>query len=269
MDNNRVMKEFLRTAVKIEAYNEEELMTHTGSGFFYKIKLGKGIDYGKHVHICLVSNKHVLEDVSTVVLTENQSAFGLNDSLEAQSYRINDVKKRVIFHEEQDLAVINISDLIMKWIGHETNHTFKFIDNDLIAHENELDMLNTNFFMVGYPLGIESEVSYKGFIYRGHLAYPPDMAHSYQDSYIFNLDGYHGNSGSPVFALIHTPIKGTEIKLIGIQYQIYFPQDKYIRLTEAVKVKYLQELEPKIDKQWKDNFYDKDNIMRHIEQFFS
>ncbi len=277
MNNNTVMKDFLRTAVNIEAYNEQGTITHTGTGFFYKIKLGTGIDYGKHVHICLVSNKHVLEKVTSISIYDNLNSFNKEEVPDNHKFTVQDVKDRIIIHENQDLAVINISDLMMNWIANDTQHTFKFIENDLIAHENELDILNSDIFMVGFPMSLQSEVSFKGVIYRGKLAFPPDMKFTYDDNYVLNMDGYSGNSGSPIFAIQPSVGQGYEIKLIGIQCSIYNPVTGYhetgefrqhVSLTNAVKVKYLQELEPKIDAQWKRDFVDPKSLARIIEQIY-
>lgn len=269
-NNNETMKQFLSTAVYIEAYNSDGQPTHTGTGFFYKINLGEGKDYGKHVHVCLISNKHVLENVQSISIFDNLNSFKVDEPADNHKFTVNDVKNRIIIHENQDLAVINISDLITRWIAHNTQHTFKFIDNDLIINEDELDILNSDIFMVGFPNSLRSDISFKGIIYRGRLAYPPDMKFAHDDLYIFNMDGYPGNSGSPIFTLKKYSKNKFDIRLVGIQCSIYThvldDVKQPLGLACAVKAKYLKELEPEIDTQWKRDFTQSDVIRRAVEQ---
>lgn len=266
------MKQFLSTAVYIEAFNNEGELMHTGTGFFYKINLGEGQDYGKHVHICLVSNKHVLEKVQSISIFDNLNSFKEDEPADNHKFIVKDIKDRVIIHDTQDLAVINISDLITRWITYDTQHTFKFIDNDLIISEDELDILNSDIFMVGFPMALKSDISFKGIIYRGKLAYLPDMKFSSDDLYIFNMDGYSGNSGSPIFTLKKYSKNKYDIRLAGIQCSVYSYGPDELRqslgLACAVKAKYLKELEPEIDNQWKRDFTQANLIRRAIEQTF-
>lgn len=269
-NNNETMKQFLSTAVYIEAFNSEGQHIHTGTGFFYKIKLGEGKDYGKHVHICLVSNKHVLQNVQSINIYDNLNTFKTEETADNHKFTIKDVRDRVILHETQDLAVINISDLITRWIANNTQHTFKFIDNDLIINEDELDILNSDIFMVGFPNSLRSDISFKGIIYRGRLAYPPDMMFTYDNLYIFNMDGYPGNSGSPVFTLKKYSKNKFDIRLVGIQCSIYThvldDVKQTLGLACAVKAKYLKDLETEIDIQWKRDFTQAEVIRRAIDQ---
>lgn len=273
MNNNEAVTQFLRTAVNIDAFNDEEEKIHNGTGFFYKIKLGSGENYGKHVHICLVSNRHVLEGVSSLSIYENLNAFSDEESPEFSKYTVRNVKDRVIVHESQDLAIINISDLILRWMAQEVDHTFKFLDNDRIAFENDLDIINADILMVGFPMSLQSNLSFKGIIYRGRLAYPPNIKFSQDDNYLLNMDGYPGNSGSPVFSIQYST---GDIRLIGVQCSIYNPVVGYygteefrqnISLTNAVKVKYLKELEPLVDQQWKKDFTP-ENLSKLAEQAY-
>jgi len=220
---------FLDCVVSIGTSNQQQIKW-IGTGFI----VGRPIndDSGKKLyHTFLVTNRHVLNNKSDVVLRFNslQGAQVLDYpiSLEenGQSIWVGHGNKEV------DIAAFVINPNVLK--KDDAQFSYFGLDKHIMTVE---DMTNDGvsegdgIFVLGFPLGIVAPQSKHAIVRTGVIARIRDVLENKQSSFIIDANIFPGNSGGPVvirpeFTAIQNTKAINKAALIGIVKQYVPYQD--------------------------------------------
>jgi|WetSurMetagenome_2_1015567.scaffolds.fasta_scaffold164151_2 S1-C subfamily serine protease len=214
---------FFDCVVAIGALNEKKEKHWIGTGFLFA-KYLKGTGSKKEYAFFLVTNKHVLKDVSLILVKFNPQG---NDS--SKDFPINLHKENNqttwIGHPdpETDVAVISINPQFLRNNG----ITFNFFKSDehsqTIEEMKEENISEGDFiYVLGFPMGITGVSDRKNVISRsGTIARIRNLFEGQGKDFIVDAFVFPGNSGGPVVSKPEmVSIEGTKphtkANLIGI-----------------------------------------------------
>lgn len=194
-----------------------------GTGFLYRFVLPGG-DV-----ICLVSNKHVLENRPWIEVgfaqrtADDRRAFGPSTNLRVPAGSVP-----IIGHPNPtvDLAIMPIVPLVhdLKSKGFEA--FILTLDSSVCITPDRAETLNaaTDVIMVGFPNGLMDHTNNLPVLRRGSLATPYRADYAGNRDFVVDIAAFGGSSGSPVFAFFNglepTPqgmnMGGQSFYLIGV-----------------------------------------------------
>ena len=196
-----------------------------GTGFLFGYRL-PGENYQDNVYsIYLVSNKHVLKDLSYVYLR-----FNPQGGQPAQNHKLDILVGSVNLFKQHpndgvDVAVVGISQpYIDNLVKSGVSLDFITFDNEsfLIKDLKSLETTEGDgVFVLGYPMGIVGNTRQYVILRGGVIARIHDMLEGFNTDFIIDAPVFPGNSGGPVIIKPElTSIEGTkankESRLIGL-----------------------------------------------------
>ena len=155
----------------------------------------------------LITNRHVLEGITTARLTYTESIDGKPQIGRFVDTKIPDFEKRWIGHPdaEVDLAAIPIKeirqDLLVKGKQRtEYNLHLLYLHVDLIPSAVGFQNLSLieDIIMIGYPLGLFDEQHNLPIVRRGITATHPAVDFNGAKAFLIDCACFRGSSGSPV-----------------------------------------------------------------------
>lgn len=170
-----------------------------GTGFFFLFKYT-----GKSFYPAIITNRHVLEDFSQIILYFTQK----NTNSEPEIGKIipciiPNAKKFLIFHPDPDV------DLVAFLIGeylHQAEEMgsplyYVAIDASIIPSADRLAKLSAleEIVMIGYPIGIWDNVNNMPIFRKGITATHPCYNYQGRKEFVIDAACFPGSSGSPVF----------------------------------------------------------------------
>jgi len=216
---------FLDCVVAIGVINADKSKSWIGTGFlvgrFFRQREGGGKDY----HVFLVTNKHVLDKVSSIVVRFNPQP---QTAEPARDYDVPLIdasgSKLWTEHPSQDIdiATININPKLREH-GMKFDY-FKTDADHLLDIRGMVDrgMTEGDFvYVLGYPMGIVAPDRQYAITRSGSIARIRDLLERRSNDFIVDAFVFPGNSGGPVVSKPeYFAIQGTKViskaYLIGI-----------------------------------------------------
>ena len=169
----------------------------SGTGFFFQIRLGNDSV------LCLVSNKHVVENMCSGLLTftkadkDSMPMYGQKASLEIQNF-----KNKWIYSFTNDLAVLPIRNILNdfeKTFG--SRAYFNYLTEEIIPTSQKVASFQfiEELLMIGYPKGIYDTTNNIPIFRKGFTATPYRFNFNGLELFLADLPDFEGSSGSPVF----------------------------------------------------------------------
>lgn len=199
----------------------------TGTGFFWATREGPGINYS------IVTNKHVLEGASELVVRFHLTAQNAPDtpSKNSQDIALVLAPGAQVDHPQSDvdLIAIPIHGAVTGMTERGTPVFFKALSlSDLPSPQKwaGYDAIE-DIIMVGCPRGIFDEVNNFPIARRGITATALNRRYNGRNEFLVDLACFPGSSGSPIFikqAMHHNARTGNfdfgqeTIALVGILY---------------------------------------------------
>lgn len=153
---------------------------------------------------CLISNKHVLQAVDTVILTFN-GEINTNSPMDSVIIRtIVDLNHyKVIPHPkvEIDLAALPLNPIGYQLGKKGFNIDYTVIGEDLIptVKDQEKFKVVNDILLVGYPIGLSDTTHNNPIFRKGITATNPSIKYNDRNVFLIDASSFPGSSGSPVF----------------------------------------------------------------------
>lgn len=210
----------LDAVVAIGRENPDGSNSWIGTGFLYGKKPQKDAE---GYRIWLVTNKHVLEGLTDVIVK-----FNSIDGDDSSNYHLplvdSDKNKKWFGHPD---AAVDVAALFINGNALEREkRKFNFFAED--SHSADREKLRSlgvtegdRLFVLGFPMGIVSELRQYVFCRSGVFARIRDFIEGHSKSYIADIMVFPGNSGGPaIICPSALAIQGTKMipsaDLIGI-----------------------------------------------------
>ncbi len=209
--------------------------TFSGTGFFMLFRIDSDSV------LCLVSNKHVVENIcnAELIFTKaNKDSLPLYENNE--SIELRDFNKKWIYSKEQDLAVLPISSTLNafeKKFGYRAY--FNYLTEEIIPTKQKIETFQflEELLMIGYPKGIYDIKNNIPVFRKGFTASPYKFNFNGMPVFLADLPDFEGSSGSPVFLFSegsYSPTGnyfnefhevGLRVYLLGINMGAYISED--------------------------------------------
>lgn len=213
---------FLDTVVAIGTVNEQGQTAWVGTGFLYgKFESKEGEN--KQYRVYLVTNKHVLINLKTIVLRfnpqTNQAATDFNELLSKP-----DGTPTWTGHPNPnvDVAVLSIDTKVLDQRGLKYGF-FHSDDNSLTINDMQTNGISEGDFLyvLGFPMGIVSEDRQHVILRQGVIARIRDLFEKRSKDFIVDALVFPGNSGGPIVLIPEiVSVQGThannKANLIGL-----------------------------------------------------
>lgn len=226
---NSIYEQLLFTTLRIESIKDGS-QSSIGTGFLIQ----KQVDKNKF-KIYLVSNRHVLADSNSIILsfTENNNGnpvFGKKITIP-----IGEVRNRIVSHYNPniDVSVMECTGLFNLLPG---KLFFIAVPYDFLADFSEPELsVAENVYFVGYPNDRYDEANNLPLIRTGLISSHPKVDFNGDPVFVIDAQVFPGSSGSPVYIdLSFENIKNgnivlggkKNIKLLGIVAQTMIRNNK-------------------------------------------
>lgn len=191
----------------------------SASGFVLAFNISDSIDVP-----CLISNKHVLQAVDTVLLTFNGEIISQTplDSIIIRT--IVDLNLyNAIPHPSSDidLAALPLNPIAYQLGKQNFTIDFTIVGENLIPTIEDLNKFKVvnDVLIVGYPIGISDTTHNSPIFRKGITSTDPSVMYNGRNEFLIDAAIFPGSSGSPVF------IVGSEIQrkpnVIGFAETVY------------------------------------------------
>jgi len=216
----------MKSVVRIEAKLQNGSVS-TGTGFTYRFACRSN---GLHIP-AIVTNKHVIEGASTVllpisVIDESANATGQYKVIE---HVLN--KNSVMYHpsSEVDLCAILLAPVIQRLEQNGFLPALVYLDKGITASTDTFSQLLPleEVTMIGFPNGIWDSSNNGSIARKGVIATIPENNYLGKRQFVVDMACFPGSSGSPVFlANLGSYFErsgkfvsmGTRIILLGVLY---------------------------------------------------
>lgn len=219
-----VADQIVQTTVRIETQGLKD--SGSGTGFFFRFCSSDA----SNVPV-IVTNKHVIEDVSTGQFYINLKNKNANepDIGKHISVSVADFEKNWVKHPDRDvdLAVFPIAPVLQRLNqqGHEPFYIG--FDTEFLADPTFMSELSAieDIIMIGYPIGLWDARHNLPVVRRGVTATPPYVDFDGKPQFMIDCACFPGSSGSPVLLFNSggyvdkagtIRIGGTRVKLLGV-----------------------------------------------------
>jgi hypothetical protein len=229
MNNNCLSEKLLFTVVRLEG--QTPVGTSIGTGFLYKYKN----------RLFLVTNKHVINDVTHGIytITKLDTTSKTYDPLIGQGISFNFRNTDFIGHPDPniDVTVSNISEKV-NFTNDSGNPIFYFtIEDDIIPTDEQVEKFISpleEIIFIGYPSGIWDSTNLLPIIRKGITATPYYYDFLGEKKFLIDASVFPGSSGSPVFLYYSGgyPDKegnlyaGNRVFFLGIVAQTYHKEEE-------------------------------------------
>jgi hypothetical protein len=207
----------------------------SGTGFFFQVRLGSDSV------LCLVSNKHVVENMCNGLLTftkadkDSMPIYGHKASLEIQNF-----KNKWIYSSKNDLAVLPISNVLNDFEKTFGSRAYlNYLTEEIIPTSQKVASFQfiEELLMIGYPKGIYDTTNNIPIFRKGFTATPYRFNFNGLELFLADLPDFEGSSGSPVFLYSegsYSPSgkyfdelheSGLRVYLLGINMGTFFSND--------------------------------------------
>jgi hypothetical protein len=203
-----------------------------GTGFFLEFKSGS------KRKICIVSNKHVVENMDVGYLLFNKA---MDDSLpnygDTNTIIINDFNKKWIFSDSVDLAILPADDYLKlfekKW---KKRAYYNYFPEEILPSNENIQSIQffEELLMIGYPSGIMDQKNNLPIFRKGYSATPYKFNFNGEKIMLADIPDFEGSSGSPVLLYSDGPYspsgkyyneffeQGLRVILLGINKGTYY-----------------------------------------------
>ena len=164
-----------------------------GTGFFCKIPF---MNSSMKV---LMTNCHVLDNI--IYIQNKELSLFINDDKEVKNIKI-ELDRKTYFNKKYDIAIIELKES-------DNIYNFLELDDNLFKNETKIYYKDISVYILQYPLGNKSSVSYGKLI---------DID-NYEIKHICNT--MQGSSGSPILNLSNNKVIGIH-KQSSIKYNFNF-----------------------------------------------
>lgn len=232
-----VLPEFYINAVASIGKRAETGIAWIGTGFFVK----RIVDKDGSAYPTLVSNKHVFENVQSIILRLKKRDSDAFDTVEASLEKDN--KKLYYSHpnDEIDIAVLPLNVNVI------VGNNFAFNAFDIDGHAMTSDELRKSgvdegslIHMLGFPMGLVNINSTLPICRLGCVARMSAAQISESHNILVDIQNFPGNSGSPIVtrpeivSISGTPSFNKSI-LLGIVHS-YIPYQESLINSQTKKV---------------------------------
>jgi len=193
-----IPKLYIRSVVAVGTLVDDEVKW-IASGFLYGQFIGKVDEKTSRYIVYFVTNRHVLVDLSNVMLR-----FNPQGSEPAKEFPIpfsGDNSVSVLYHpnEDVDLAAVRLNPEFLR----ERNIDFDYVRSDgMVASlevSNEEGLSEGDLcFMLGFPMGLIGQERSYVICRHGNIARISDFLGGHSGEILIDCMNYPGNSGGPV-----------------------------------------------------------------------
>ncbi|MBK6953341.1 MAG: trypsin-like peptidase domain-containing protein [Crocinitomicaceae bacterium] len=183
-----------------------------GTGFLYGVFNGTQNGDIKFYNIYLVTNKHVLKNLESIILKFNPHSDQASKDFQLNLKNEGKETWRGHTNPEIDVAVTQINIKLIEDAGMK----FTFIKNDetafTIPQLKEMEISEGNgIFALGFPMGLIDTDRQYVIVREGCIARIRDIYESRKKDFLCNILVFPGNSGGPIFIKPEvTALKGTK-----------------------------------------------------------
>ena len=224
MDNLSLSEILIHSTIYMETFDKNGKGAGDATSFLFNLHINDVYD---QVPI-LVTNRHVLQDVASVVLPLSVRKAGTKDNYTVYNHLITHIEDIVTFHPNPntDLAILPFGHVFQQIQDKGFECLHKTIPDEIIPTDDQwmsFDVIE-EVTMIGYPNRVRDKVNNLPIVRRGITATP--LKYDFDGKKIFLLDiaCFPGSSGSPILILNEGffPSKGslrvgTRLFLLGIQ----------------------------------------------------
>lgn len=189
-----IAEDLLHTTVRLEGQKQQS--ASVGTGFFFM----------HEKRIFLVTNKHVVEDVTNghFVLLRGEMEGTLKKPLFGQGFRIPFTAANFIGHPDPlvDVTAMNVSQIITDAEKDGNLVFWKNIHEDNFPSKEQIEKFISPFeeiIFIGYPSGIWDSKNILPIARKGMTATPYYVDFQGQKTFLIDASVFPGSSGSPVF----------------------------------------------------------------------
>lgn len=237
-----IPENYTNAVVSIGIRIKDNKIAWVGTGFF----MVRAIDED-HGRLFLVTNRHVLEDKSTVVIRMKERGTETLKEIDLPIVDANDGSPLYKVHpnDKIDIAVLPIDDSVIT----ENNLEYPAFDVDAHAKTStELMALGVEsgslVYMLGFPMGYVNQTSNAPICRLGCVARLSTAQIQEEHNILLDIQNFPGNSGSPVVSRPEfVSIEGTptldDCVLMGIVCS-YIPYNKFLADNQKKKIVQVQ-----------------------------
>ena len=192
--------EFLNTVVALGRRTKNGPIRYTATGFLYSYPFELDSNNGQRRYMtCLVTNRHVVEDVEELVSRFNRSMNQASQTFPIKLHTSEGKPRWTMHPNGADVAVIPISLKILEEQGIE----FAVFQEDQNALAREQALTSgisegDGVFILGFPLGEAGEQRNYAIVRQGIIARIQDWLRGEVNQFLVDAAIYPGNSGGPV-----------------------------------------------------------------------
>ena len=181
----------------------------------------------------IVSNKHILEDTTDIMLTlhrSNNDNIPIPETRSVITIHLEPDLKYFLHHPDKniDLSIFPFGKLIEYELYDGRRPYYSGFDQTTIPTEEEWQNLHVfeDVLSIGYPLGMMDEMNNFPIFIKGHTATHPNINYNFTETFLINSNNYSGSSGSPIILLNNNFYEKSRnrdglysgVKLLGILY---------------------------------------------------
>ena len=196
--SNSISDFFSYSTIRIECVTSKG-QSSTGTGFFFNF-----CKKGQTVCPAIVTNKHVIKDAVSCVLTFSL-ADNLGNPIDVLHHKVSipDFEKPWKLHPNPnvDLCALPIANIIIILNEKGINPFYTALDDSFLPNENQKKEFQSmeDIVMVGYPNGIWDAINNKPIFRKGITATHPNRDYLGNKEFLIDAACFPGSSGSPVF----------------------------------------------------------------------
>lgn len=171
---------------------------YVGTGFFYNFNLGSNTS-----NSYLVTNKHVVKDISKTKLTFNQKINEKADYGNLATVEFTPSQLSWINHPDSsiDLSILKLESILQHFKRQGKEIFIRTLDSSLIPNDSIWNTFNylDEVIMIGYPSGIIDQHNNLPIARIGSTASIPKLKFDNIEQFVYDISTFGGSSGSPVF----------------------------------------------------------------------
>lgn len=201
MNDNTRADDITLTTVRLDVTYKDG---HKGAAtaFFYEFDLTKGKT------TCLITNRHVLKDASTIVSNAHPAidSEGYFPNLEYScEWKVDITEKGLLFHPDEsvDLAIMLVGPAMKEHYREDSIvYCYRAFCKSSCPTNEEIKQITVmhDIVMVGYPNGLIDEAHMMPVCRRGMIATSPLLNFNGERAFLIDIACTPGSSGSPVIA---------------------------------------------------------------------
>jgi S1-C subfamily serine protease len=213
---------FLDTVVALGTVNEQGQTNWVGTGFLYGKFISKEGE-NKLYQVYLVTNKHVMNNLKTIVLRFNPQTNQAATDFEEHLFNPNGTSTWTGHtNPSVDVAVLSIDTKVLD----ERGLKYSFFCSD--DHSLTINDMQTNgisegdfLYVLGFPMGIVAEDRQHVILRQGVIARIRDLFEKRSTDFIIDALVFPGNSGGPIVLIpemvsVHGTQANNKANLIGL-----------------------------------------------------